>query len=664
MTAELDRYDGRIAARASGALAAFNEIGLLSAADVHVAARLVALVSEGADDVALAAALAVRGPRLGHVFVDLASIRETASVESEEPVDLSTLPWPAADEWLAAVEDSALVAVGEAGDAPDDRPLRLLGSRLYLDRYWREERRVAADLHALSGGVLPDLDLGILAAGVARLFGDGSDARQRVAAAAAVLRRFAVLAGGPGTGKTTTVARIVALLAEQAAARGERPPLIALAAPTGKAAARLQEAVGGEAARLSVSDEVRELLLGLRASTLHRLLGWRPGSHSRFAHDRENRLAHDVVIVDETSMISLWQMARLVEAVRSDARLILVGDPGQLTSIEAGVVLGDIVGPAAEGLRMSAGARARLAEVTGVEVAGEVEAAAGVGVQAGVEAAAGVEVQAGVEAAAGAGAREAGGIGDGIVVLERVYRYGGGIAELADAIRAGDGDRAVRALTDGGEEIAWLREEQADPRILREHTIASGRAVIEAARAGDGAAALTALAGFRLLCAHRRGPHGVSVWASRQQAWLAEAVGELDVEQRDYVGRPLLVTENDYELGLYNGDTGVVVAGPGGRPTAAFERGGALVHVSPLRLGAVETVYAMTIHKSQGSQFGTAAVLLPPASSQILTRELLYTAVTRARARLILIGGEQSVRAAVARPVSRASGLRARLWGE
>src|SRR6185436_4786980 len=191
---------------------------------------------------------------------------------------------------------------------------------------------------------------------------------QRLAAAAAVLRRLAVVAGGPGTGKTTTVARIVALLLEQPTAT---PPLVALAAPTGKAAARLQEAVHAEAARLDVPDPIRQALLALEASTLHRLLGWRPGSHSRFRHHRANRLPHDVVFVDETSMVSLSLMTKLVEAVRPDARLILVGDPAQLTSVEAGAVLGDVVGPAVAGLRMRAAARAALAAATGKPVAAE-----------------------------------------------------------------------------------------------------------------------------------------------------------------------------------------------------------------------------------------------------------------------------------------------------
>ncbi len=599
MSAIADPFEARRAVGATGLLRVFNEIDLLSAADVHVATALANLFGEGSEPVALAIALAVRGPRLGHVFVDLSTVRDTAAVESDEPVDLSTLPWPGVDEWLGALAGSELVAVGEdegggavaggeagGGEGPGGevaggegeaaaRPLRLLGTRLYLDRYWREERAVAADLNELTAS-----------------------------------GRLQVIAGGPGTGKTTRVARMVAELLEQATAPGPHPPrrlLVALAAPTGKAAARLQEAVHEETAQLPVDESVREQLMALRASTLHRLLGWRPGSHSRFAHDRGNRLPHDVVIVDETSMVSLSLMARLVEAVRPDARLILVGDPGQLTSIEAGVVLGDIVD-------------------------------------------------------SGPGPRR-----EGIVVLDRVHRYGGAIAKLADAIRGGDADGAVVALDASPGEVTWFpvdpHESEDELALVRERAVTAGSAVFAAARAGAGEDALDALGRFRLLCAHRRGPYGVSDWTSRLVAWLAAELDDLDVDQRDYVGRPLLVTENDYELGLYNGDTGVIVQGPGEHPTAVFERGGELLHFSPLRLGAVDTVYAMTIHKSQGSQFDTAAIVLPAASSRLLTRELLYTAVTRARRELILVGTEDAVRQAVQRPVARASGLRERLWG-
>jgi exodeoxyribonuclease V alpha subunit len=264
-------------------------------------------------------------------------------------------------------------------------------------------------------------------------------------------------------------------------------------------------------------------------------------------------------------------------------------------------------------------------------------------------------------------------------VLERVHRFGKGLATVAEAIRRGDGDAAVAALEGTPDsEVTWVAVDVAggsDGRSgaddvdveealapVRAVAMSAGGAVVEAARAGDALSALRELASFRMLCAHRRGPHGVAVWTTQVERWLAAEIEAFDAAERDYAGRPLLVTRNDYELGLYNGDTGVVVATGLGRLTAAFERGGELVSFTPTRLDAVETVYAMTIHKSQGSQFDTAAVVLPDPGSRILTRELLYTAVTRARERLILVGTEEMVRAAVGRPVSRASGLGERLW--
>jgi exodeoxyribonuclease V alpha subunit len=581
-------------------LRSFNDIGVLSAADVHVALALCDLAGVVDGEVRLAVALAVRAPRLGHVFVDLETVRDTAAVESDEVVDLSALPWPSAAGWVSAVGGcDALVAVGEDEGR---RPLRLLGPRLYLDRYWREERQVASDL--LSDAQPPIVDEAVLRAGIERLFAGRDDAGQRLAAEAAIRQRLSVIAGGPGTGKTTTVARIVALLHEQAAAAGRPAPLIALTAPTGKAAARMQELVHEEAAQLPVDATLRSAMLDLRASTIHRLLGTRPGSHTKFRHDRLNALPHDVVIVDETSMVSLWLMARLLEAARPDARVMLVGDPGQLTAIEAGAVLRDIVGPA-----------------SGT------------------------------------------GFGAGIVVLERVHRFGESIASVADAIRRGDGDGTVSALRAGaGDEVHWIEADAAEGPLdtVRTGAIAAGDAVVRAALAGDAAGALSALGSFRVLCAHRRGPHGVATWTGEVERWLSGTLDGFDVAERDYVGRPLLITENDHELRLYNGDTGVIVLGADGRMVAAFENGA----FAPTRLAAVETVYAMTIHKSQGSQFDTAAVLLPDPNSRILTRELLYTAVTRARERLLVVGTEEMVRAAVARPVARATGLRERLWGD
>jgi exodeoxyribonuclease V alpha subunit len=601
---ERDPQAARLVLAASGLLREFNQAGVLAAADVHVARRLGRLADERDEAVLLAVALAVRAPRLGHVHVDLAQIRDTAAVDAEEPVDLAALAWPDPDGWVARVGSSPLVLAGDGDGASEPRPLRLSGSRLYLDRYWSEEVAVADALRRLADQPLADVDEQRLRGGLARLFASDPDGEQAVAAATAVRRRLAVVAGGPGTGKTTTVARIAALICEQARSAGRASPLIGLAAPTGKAAARLEEAVREEAAHLDVDDAVRAQLEGLAASTIHRLLGWRPGSSSRFRHDRFARLPHDVVIVDETSMVSLSLMARLIEALRSGARLILVGDPGQLASIEAGAVLGDIVGPS----------------------------------------------------------------GDrplpGIVVLENVHRFGSGIAQLASAIRAGDAEAAVAILRDPPEDIVWLPADPSTddaPPAVRDGALRSARATIEAARAGHAGDALRSLGTFRLLCAHRRGPYGVSTWTTRIESWLSAEVAGFDPEDRWYIGRPLLVGENDYELRLNNGDTGVIVRTAEERVVAAFERGGRPVEYPPSRLGAVDTVYAMTIHKSQGSQFDTAAVLLPEPGSRILTRELLYTAVTRARRRLILVGTEETVRAAVARPVARASGLGARL---
>ncbi len=582
-----DPFDTRIALGATGLLQAFNVAGVLSAADVHVAQRLGRLVGEHDEAALLAAAFAARAPRLAHVRVDLATVRERVAVDTDLPVDVGALPWPAG--WVDSVAASPLVAGGG--------PLHLDGTRLYLDRYWREERQVASDLRARAALDAPDVDEDSLATGLTELFGTEADDHQRLAAATAVSRRLAVVAGGPGTGKTTTVARVLALLHQQALSAGQPAPLVALAAPTGKAAARLEEAVHGEAHRLHVSDEAKAWLLGLSAVTLHRLLGWQPANRARFRHDRSNRLPHGVVVVDETSMVALTLMARLLEAVRPAARLVLVGDPDQLASVEAGAVLGDIVAGAA--------------------------------------------------------------VADSIVVLRKVHRFGGAIAELAEAVQRGDAGGATDVLTGDHPDVAWLPVDvavagRAALTPVRDAVVDAGGRVAEAAALGRGRDALAALGSFRLLCAHRRGPYGVSAWIGHVERWL-----DLAGAGGWYAGRPLLVTENDYGLGLYNGDSGVVVAhGDDGGVRAVFERRGQLLELTPQRLPPVETVYAMTVHKAQGSQFDEVAVLLPDAGSPILTRELLYTAITRARRRLILVGTEETVRGAVARPITRASGLR------
>jgi exodeoxyribonuclease V alpha subunit len=629
---EVDAFDARLVLGVEGTLQAFNQAGVLTSSDVHVALRLARLSADRDDDVCLGAAFAARAPRLGNVCVDLSTIHATADADSDTPVDLAALPWPDPAVWLRQMAGSPVVGV--------DRPLHLEGTTLYLDRLWADECLVAAELRDRSDGPAAGVDAELLTAGLAQLFpNDEDDPEQRMAAATAVLRRLSVIAGGPGTGKTTTVARVLALLEAQATATGQRPPLVALVAPTGKAAARLEDAVRQGADEMDIDPDRRDRLHALTGRTIHRLLGFNPGNRTRFRHNRLNRLPYDVVVVDETSMVSLSLMARLLEAVRPDARLILVGDPEQLASVEAGAVLGDIVGPASSGLCLRPAARQQLAEVTGrpVPTAEDGRAAA---------------------------------FGDGIVVLRNVHRHGRAIAALARAIRRGDADDALAVLRAGDSNVHWIEADTAEsipPDGLvevRRLAVETGRAVIDSARAGQARAAIDALGSFRLLCGHRRGPEGVASWMDHIENWLRSEVEGFTTGTDWYVGRPLIVTENDYGLNLYNGDTGVVIESEGGRLVAAFERRGAIAEVSPARLAAVDTVYAMTVHKSQGSQYQAVAFMLPSAESRVLTRELLYTAVTRARDRLIVVGPEGSIRSAIERPITRASGLRGALWGQ
>jgi exodeoxyribonuclease V alpha subunit len=580
-----------IPVRATGLLADFAAAGVLSAADVHVALRLSRLGQEGSETVLLAAALAVRGVRTGSVCVELATVADSVVPDDDAPpVDLR---WPA--DW-SALSDSPLVAVGVEASW---RPLRLVDGLLYLDRYWQQEQLVRRELDARAAHPVPAVDLGPLA----ELFPGAGPDRQRLAAVVAAGRWVSVLTGGPGTGKTHTVARLLRLLQAQPG-----PPLrIALAAPTGKAAARLQESVQQQAAAVG-------LPLDLTASTLHRLLGWRPDSRSRFRHDAGNHLPFDVVVVDESSMVPLTLMARLLEAVRPTARLVLVGDPDQLTPVEAGAVLSDLVHrPAADDGDPGGLAPGAAAEDLDLDE------------------------------------EEHRQLRNGVVRLRVSHRYGEGIGGLAEAVRTGDADRVLELLSAAGELslVAGTGELEAEVR-------GAADALRAAATAGDGAGSLRLLGRYRLLCAHRHGPYGVSSWNDQIGRWTGAAPGEWRP------GQPLLVTANDYENHLYNGDTGVVVDTAEGL-RAAFSRSAGVELVPLSRLSSVAPAHALTVHRSQGSQYEAVTVLLPPATSAILTRELLYTAVTRASRRVRVVGSEEAVRAAVGRQVVRASGLRRRV---
>ena len=651
-------------------LAAFRRAGVLADGDLAVAATLGRLTGERTPEVALAAALAVRAPRLGHVCVDLDAVAghavaEPAGAGAPAP---EALPWPEPAAWRAALVASPAVAVGPAGhrtgpadgrpgpsgelgaeDAGAARPLVLDGPRLYLDRYWRYERRLAAALAERAAGPPIDVDPAAVRAAIERLLpppqadgpdrqrlavADGPD-RQRLAVAAGATGALTVVTGGPGTGKTTVVARLLAVLLALAE-DGPRLPRLALAAPTGKAAARLDESLREAVAGLGLDAGLAEALAGVRARTLHRLLGSRGPGRTRFRHDAANPLDVDAVVVDEASMVPLALMAKLVDAVPAGARLVLLGDRDQLASVEAGAVLGDVCGPqeVVEAPR-SARARERLAAASGQPVPG-------------------------VEA-------DAPGIGDAIVRLTRFHRFGAdsAIGRLAAAIRGLDEDPApalaVLAEEDGREALR-LRGDDAGVRAALAEAVEVYAEVAAHAAAGRATEALAGLDRCRVLCAHRRGPRSVADATSTILAALA-ARG-VDVAEPWFPGRAVLVTENDPSTGLANGDVGVVVAVEDGARRIAFPAAAGVVRLlAPARLPAVETTYATTIHKSQGSQVDHAVVLLPAADSPIATRELVYTAVTRARERVSLLADAEVTAAALSRRIQRPSGLAAALWG-
>lgn len=579
--------------------------GVLGWGDVHVAQKVSQLFGVTDQQVQLALALTVRALRDGSTCLELDDVASARYVTDREAV--ATLPegiWPEPDAWLEALAGSPMVSQGAGADGT--RPLRLVGRRLHLERYWQEESTVAAELVARRQTPAEAVDSERLAAAATELLSVGVDPEQAAATVVPLFTGVSVIAGGPGTGKTHTVARVLGMLSRTS----ERPPLVGLAAPTGKAAVRMDEALA-KAVRGMPADLAAELG-GLRATTIHRLLGWVPESRNRFRHHRGNPLPHDVVVVDEASMVSVTLMARLLEALRPSARLVLVGDPDQLSPVEAGAVLADIVAAAAYPVPGLSDSLARLSLPD-----------------------------------TGAVAR-----------LRHNHRSEQDIATLAQAVLAGAADQVVTLATTGSPGVRFAPS--VDASQLRERAVRTGVAMIKAARDGAVEDALAHLEAHRVLCAHRHGPYGVALWSRQVEDWLAEELDDLDPSQQWYPGRPVLVTENSTELGLFNGDTGVAVL-TGGQLRVHFARGSETRALSPFLLDSVQTVHAMTVHKAQGSQFGEVSLILPEPGSPLLTRELLYTAITRAEHRVNLIGTLDALTEAVQRPVQRASGLRDRL---
>ncbi len=654
---------------------AWAEAGWIRDLDAALAHRLFALAPDGDAACLLAAVMVSHQAGQGHLLLDLERARRqpreliAVTVDHTAAAEDPPLPPEALLSLMSASWESRLRSWAAVGQGGGSEPLVLDNHRLYLRRYWRHESQVSQALAARLAGataVCPER----LRAVLDRLF-PPTDARaeparwQKLACALGARSTFTVITGGPGTGKTTTVIRLLALLQVLAVDSGSAPLRIRLAAPTGKAAARLNEAIIGQIGQLADLDLPRAKQLGecipSDVTTLHRLLGARPDTR-HFKYHRFNPLPLDMVVVDEASMIDIEMMSALLEALPSHARLVLLGDKDQLASVEAGAVLGSLC------------ARAEAAHYRPA-LAQWLQAASGWAVES--------EYQDG----------EGRPLDQAVVMLRHSFRFDdrSGIGELARAINAGDSVRAMGVLTD--ESFADVQRLRPDGERLaalaihghRQEAVAGyshylnllrgpspARPVAQAEREDWDRWALSVLeahAGFQLLTPLRSGKQGVAAlnarieWALQQEGLITRTA----IDSQWYEGRPVLVTGNDYGLGLMNGDVGIALQAPvefgapgrGLKLRVAFSSGdGGVRWILPSRLQRIETVFAMTVHKSQGSEFLHTALVMPDTLSPVLTRELVYTAVTRAKSHFTLLCASDDVLAqAVERRVARQSQL-------
>ncbi|MBS0971229.1 exodeoxyribonuclease V subunit alpha [Chimaeribacter arupi] len=587
------------------------------------------LADENQPAMLLAAACVSAEAGSGHVCLPLAQLTPDALFDGRHP-ELAKemgarLGHPDGTQWLHWLKESPAVS-----DGSQPTPLVLHQDRLYLQRMWQCEAQVAGFIASDSDQPADHAALGAI---LDRLFGPGGSEPdwQKVAAAVAITRRISIISGGPGTGKTTTVARLLAALVELSADRKLR---IQLAAPTGKAAARLTESLG-KASRELALDAAIQAAIPQEASTLHRLLGAQPNSQ-RMRHHAANPLHLDVLVVDEASMVDLPMMARLIAALPPHARVIFLGDRDQLASVEAGAVLGDLCRFAEQGYSP---ARAdQLSRITGCALSG-------------------------TDLKAHATVR------DSLCLLRKSYRFdaASGIGLLASAVNAGKAAAALKVLGGSHEDVQGypLAENEDYPHLL-ERCVAHYRPYLEQVKAGAGAGEILRLFNqFRVLCAVREGPFGVSGLNDRIELALNRCGAirrQPGAAGRWYAGRPVMISRNDSALGLFNGDIGITLRDHRNELRVYFQLpNGEIKSVQPSRLPAHETAYAMTVHKSQGSEFDHTLLVLPNQWLPVLTRELVYTAITRAKKQLSLYASHNVLASAISTPTQRRSGLGDRL---
>jgi exodeoxyribonuclease V alpha subunit len=625
-----------------------RSLGVLSALDQQFSSRLSALYDEETESVRWALAIASRQEAAGHVCADLRRLAAdglAVDPRGETEIFSALSGNGSVEDWIDEISESPLVEVvsSKSREPSDPRPLVLdERGRLYLRRAYESQRDLALLVRARTGRADLAVDWTLAEAGIERLVGPqeaSDDDSPRIALRTALARPLAIVTGGPGTGKTTMVARLVALLIEQALAEGAVSPRVRLLAPTGKAAAAMTASFKRQRESLDLTSDVRAAM-DFGAETVHRAL-FQQTRHDAFGRPRRLSLGEDIVIVDEASMVDLDLMTRLFTACESVGRIVLLGDPAQLASVDSGAVLSELCGersgePGAErgGERDQRGDRrvGRPASAQDFQArAGDADAATA--------------------------------LGDSIVTLRTSHRFSerGGIGRLAEAIRRGDADAVIALLDDPGlPEVERCEVDSIDG--VRSRLIEASRNVHrEIEGAGATLDKLERMGLYRVLCAHRGGPLGVEALC----AVLDEtAAAERHTTRRSgwWLGRMLLVTQNAPDQDLWNGDVGLIEETPSGLRAFFLDGAGDVRALTPGRLPAHESAIAMSVHKSQGSEFDVVDLVLGDTSSRLLTRELLYTGVTRARTRLRVHASENVLRDTIERRVSRDSGLGELLW--
>lgn len=577
---------------------------MFSSLDTHFAEFIQRLDGRNIPDIFLAAALVSSSNRQGHICLDLKKV-EGKILVTEENSD--SLVCPPLEIWLEKLRDSPVV--GKPGEF---KPLILdAHSRLYLYRYWEYQEKLADLINNRIRSDEKKINFQSIRASLNQYFRETTDPEtdwQKVAAFTSLTKNFCVISGGPGTGKTTTLAKIMAFLQEQ---NQSKPLRIALAAPTGKAAARLQEAIQNMKSKLTCPERIKKIIPE-ETSTIHRLVGAIPGS-PYFRYHAQNPLPVDTTIIDEASMVDLALMSKLIQALPPQSKLILVGDKDQLASVEAGAVLGDIC-DTGNNHGYSKDFYDQIRAAAGIDLSNPPDENSESGIQ------------------------------DCIIQLRKSYRFGdqSGIGAVSRAVNQGDGALAIEMLQSPHlQDADWgiLPQPKALSRSLREKILIGYCDYLKAEQPDQ---IFQLFERFRILCAFREGPYGVAaINALVEEILQSEKL--IQSEKNWYHGRPIMITTNDYHLNLFNGDVGIALIDPEtNHELRVFFIGPdrAIRKFHPLRLPPHETVYAMTVHKSQGSEFDEVLLLLPDTDAPVLTRELIYTGMTRAKKSVAVWGVE------------------------